>query len=223
MIEDMPKLESPFERDASDHGQHYYCVPTIRDEYRWVFTPDCLATDKLDGTNVSILVQDGQIRRIFNRTNEVHLFTKGSLRFYEGIVRARERKYFIPGLDQQAFGELIGPGIRGNPYQLKECRWVPFDRLKGKFHFKFWPKFMEELQGKSDEEIYEQVSAVFKELWSIYKLHLGFDKTPVNEGVGFSGVAAEGIVFYSKAGRMAKLRRDMFDWFKGGKHKRKQP
>ena len=30
---------------------------------------------------------------------------------------------------------------------------------------------------------------------------------------------AEGVVFYSQEGRMAKLRRDMFDWFKGRSHK----
>ena len=46
-------------------------------------------------------------------------------------------------------------------------------------------------------------------------------KGEVNENVGFkNSVAAEGIVFYNiKTGQICKLRRDMFGWYKGRRHK----
>lgn len=218
-ILDFPKLESPFEREK-DAADNYFCIPKIKDEHRWVFSPEAVAVDKLDGTGTSVLVQNGQIIGIFNRANRIQLFTKNSLRFYEGVVNAIDRHHFIPGFDGQAFGELIGPKIRGNPYSLKEYRWEPFAYLKKKYRLKFWPKFTEELAGKSDTEIFGAVSGVFKELWSIYKLSLGFDKAPVTKDTKFEGVAAEGLVFYSPYGEMAKLRRDMFPWYRGASHKK---
>lgn len=211
---DMPKLEAPFRREDGA------CVPVIPEEHRWVFTSEALATDKLDGTNVSIVVEDARIRRVFNRTNEIPFLGKGSGRFIEGINKALERKYLIPSAnDGQFFGELIGEQVQGNPYKLDGHLWVPFSYMKKKYYYKFWPEFVKELAGKTDEEIFQEVSTLFKGLWSIYKRQRGFETTEVNESIGFTGLAAEGIVFHSKDGKMAKLRRDMFSWFtrKGGR------
>jgi hypothetical protein len=217
MIIDMPKLESPFEREKQPNGS-YICIPKIREEYRWVFSANAIATDKLDGTNVSIAVSDGHIKAIFNRTSQVFLFTKGSKHFYEGICNAVERGYFLPVEDGQFFGELIGEKIQGNPYQIKGHLWMPLQYLKAKFHYKFWAGFVKELEGKSDEEIFTATSELFKGLWSIYKLHIGIPKTEVTENMKFEGCAAEGMVFHNPLGEMCKLRRDMFLWFKGQRH-----
>jgi len=51
---DMPKLLSPFYRE--EINKNYVCVPKIRDEFRWVFTEEAIAVEKLDGTNVSVVV-----------------------------------------------------------------------------------------------------------------------------------------------------------------------
>ena len=64
---DMPKLESPFKREIINGI--YVCVPQIADGYDWVFEEGVVAVEKLDGTNISIEVQDGQIINLRNRKN----------------------------------------------------------------------------------------------------------------------------------------------------------
>ena len=232
---DMPKLLSPFYRE--EINKKYVCVPKIREEFRWVFTEEAIAVEKLDGTNVSVVVRDGKIVEIWNRTNKIEIWKKGNKRFVEGILEAIEKGYFNPEQvgDGQYFGELIGPLVNGNPYKLETHLWIPFDVLKEKLRFKFWDKLIPEFKGKSDEEIFKIVDEVFKGLWSLFKRQRGI-KGEVNENVGFEGMAAEGIVFYRKdkeinlvrhpdvpGGKlttleMCKLRRDMFGWFKGRRH-----
>jgi hypothetical protein len=217
---DMPKLQSPFIREVVNGV--YVCVPKINEQYRWVFTEEAEATEKLDGTNVSIVVKDGKLIGIYNRTSRIDLWTKGSKRFMEGILEAIDRGIIdIRKMeDGQYFGELIGESVNGNPYRIKGHIWLPFDYIRKNLRFKFWDEFVKELEGKSDEEIYKKVSELFESLWSLYKRKLGFEKTPVNRNVGFEGMAAEGIVFYRKGtNEMCKLRRDMFDWFVGKRHK----
>jgi len=232
-IKDMPKLYSPFEREKVD-GK-YVCIPKIREGFEWVFKPDTLAVDKLDGTNVSILVRDGQVIRMFNRTNQIPFFSKNSDRFYQGISNALRRGYFIPGDDGQFFGELIGPKIQGNPYQLDEYLWVPFEHLKRKYYFKFWQEFIAEVFSTHDfvrddtvieigpmkpQLVFEEISELFKSLWSVFKRSrkVSGEISDVTADLPFTGLAAEGIVFYSPDGKMAKLRRDMFDWYTGRTH-----
>jgi len=217
---DMPKLQSPFIREVVNGV--YVCVPKINEQYRWVFTEEAEATEKLDGTNVSIVVKDGKLIEIYNRTNRIDLWTKGSKKFMDGILEAIDRGIIdIRKMeDGQYFGELIGESINGNPYGIKGHIWLPFDYIRKNLRFKFWDEFVKELEGKNDEEIYKKVSELFEGLWSLYKRKLGFEKTPVNRNVGFEGMAAEGIVFYRKGtNEMCKLRRDMFDWFVGKRHK----
>jgi hypothetical protein len=184
----MPKLESPFVREDG------ICTPVIADEYRWVFTEEAVAVDKLDGTNVSILVQHGYIMHMYNRAHRVAPFTHDSTRFYAGVTRAVERGYFVPGEDGQFFGELVGPGTA----------------------------FAGTLAGRSDKDIYNATSDLFKNLWSIYKNQIRFSgNKDVDENMGFTDCAAEGIVFYGPDGQICKLRRNMFSWFTG-KGKRTQ-
>ncbi|PIP16255.1 MAG: hypothetical protein COX46_03375, partial [bacterium (Candidatus Ratteibacteria) CG23_combo_of_CG06-09_8_20_14_all_48_7] len=76
------------------------------------------------------------------------------------------------------------------------------------------------LRDKTDEQIFEEVSSAFKGLWSLLKRRTMPTNGPikVDESLGFEGYTAEGMVFYSPNGEMAKLRRDMFAWFKGETH-----
>ncbi|MBI4015829.1 MAG: hypothetical protein HY362_03885 [Candidatus Aenigmarchaeota archaeon] len=227
---DMPKLLSPFVRKEIN-GQ-YVCVPKITEEFKWVFTKECMATEKLDGTNVSIVVRGGKIIAVYNRLNPIDLFAKGNKRFAEGILEAVERGYIdLKKLNGQYFGELIGPQVNGNPYGLEKHLWMSFEQIKEHLGFKFWGEFVEELNGLTDEEVYKKVSEVFKGLWSLYKRKRGV-KGEVNEYTKFGGLAAEGIVFYRRGAEiklakvenrittleLCKLRRDMFDWFKGEGH-----
>lgn len=220
-IKDFPKLESPFEREEINGS--YQVVPKLKEEYRWFITEDCLAVTKIDGTNLSVVIENGRITNILNRMNVIDIW-KSNLWFYEGIKWAIDAKIFIPELlpDGQYYGELIGKRFNGNPYNLEGYRWLPFDWFQEKYYFKFWEDIIKECKGKSDKEIFDIVEDVFKKLWCIYKRQLGI-KGDVTEETKFEGLAAEGIVFYNKkTGQMCKLRRDQFLWFKGSRHNDKQ-
>ncbi|MBD3280579.1 hypothetical protein GF389_03585 [Candidatus Dojkabacteria bacterium] len=217
----MPKLHSPFKR--SNIGGRYVCIPEIEEDYRWVFE-DSIAVEKLDGTNVSVWIQDNQIKGIKNRENIIDIWSKGGDRFYNGVSTALQRGYFNP-LDMKDgghYGELIGSSIRANPYRLDGQVWVPFNHLLKKSEYRFWQDMLQNLKGRSDDVIYSEMSNLFKGLWSLYKRQRGFKDKPevVTDNTGFEGLASEGIIFYSRdLKRMAKLRRDMFDWYKGKGHK----
>lgn len=204
-INDMPKLESLYVREMSN--DIYVVTSDITEGYEWVFKGDendVLCTEKLDGTDVSIIIENGKITRIFNRTNEIPFFNKGSSHIIEAILKSFERGY-CDFTDGQYFGEVIGPKLQGNPYKLTEHLWIPFnsycrDHLAYKSFHKY-PKNFENLKK-----------------WIL---------SPVEEGGIFSLFMRrrdiiqkpEGIVFHNlKTGQMCKLRGDMFSDFKGRRH-----
>lgn len=234
-IKDMPKLESPFEREHINGN--YVLVPKLKDEFRWIFTEECMAVEKIDGTCTSIYVEGGNIVSIFNRTNRIDMWSQGGIRFVEGIQQAIVRNYINLKRykNNQIFGELIGPKVQGNPYRLDRHFWMPFIYMKRKYNYRFWGDVCKECEGRTDEEKFEIVSNTFKELWSLVKRRFWGEwpenknmREWVNENIGFKECAAEGIVFYKRHeydseeyGNCCKLRRDMFEWFKGPEHKKK--
>lgn len=219
-LSNMPKLHSPFLRKEIN-GQ-YVCIPEIDPEYRWVFE-DSIAVEKLDGTNISIEIKNHEVHKIKNRENIINLWEKGSKRFVEAVLNSIERDYFKPKAlaDGIYFGELIGPQLQGNPYKMNEHIFIPFSKAIEGYTYKFWESQIGELKGKSDEEIFSKMSDIFKGLWSLLKRKT-FNKDPdVTEDSVFdsTNLSSEGIIFYSKdLKKMSKLRRDMFDWYKGRRH-----
>jgi len=202
----MPKLESPFVRKMID-GE-YVVTSKITEGYEWVFNggeDEVLATEKLDGTDVSIIIENGKITRVFNRTNEIPFFNKGSKHITEAVLNSFERGY-CNFTDGQYFGEVIGPKLNGNPYQLKEHLWIPFlTYCREHLAYKSWHKY---------PKTFENISKWFS--------------LPISEGGIFSlfmrkrkvETKPEGIVFHNlKTGQMAKIRIDMFKEFKGNRHK----
>lgn len=199
-ILDMPKIESPFIRKVIDG--FYVVTPEITEDYNWVFDdPSVMAIEKLDGTNVSIVVQDGDIKQIFNRTQRIPFFNKGKKFIIEGVLNAFERGY-CNFTDGQRFGELIGPKVNGNPYKLNEHVWIPFSTYcQEHLRYKSWGKYPKD---------FETISRWFKDdIFSLYLARKGETKTK-----------PEGIVFTHPDGRMAKLRCDMFSFFEGDSHHR---
>lgn len=202
-LADMPKLESPFEREEIP-GKGYICVPKFKKEFLWILQPDkVIATEKFDGTNVSVYLEDGRIKTILNRENRIDVW-KDQSHFYEGIKNAIDKKKFKPDrlLDGQYFGELLGPKLQGNPYELQEPLWLPFDYVKENYAFKFYEDWAKEHfvdQVITDTYVYNKFYDLFKELKSLYFRKQGRLKQP------------EGIVFHNKeTGEMCKLRLDMF-------------
>lgn len=198
-ITDMPKLESPFVRKMIDNS--YTVTPEIAEGHEWVFEDDrIMAIEKLHGTNVSILIREGIVASVWNRTQRIPFFNKGKRFVIDGLLNSFERGYMKFLLDGQHFGELIGPKVNGNPYKLKDHIWIPFETYAQKhLSYKSWGKY---------PKTFESISEWFKELMPLYSLMTG------NKENGF----AEGVVFTHPDGRMAKLRRDMFDWYTGHRH-----
>lgn len=159
-------------------------------------------------SNVSIIIEGGKITRIFNRTNEIPFFNKGSKHIVEAVLNSFERGY-CDLTDGQYFGEVIGVRVNGNPYKLTEHLWIPFlTYCREHLAYKSWHKY---------PKTFLNISNWFEQ--------------PISEGGIFSlllrkkGIEAkpEGVVFHNlKTGQMAKLRLDMFKWFKGDKRKSKQ-
>jgi hypothetical protein len=201
-ISDMPKLECPFVRKEIDGN--YIVVDEVNPGYEWVWGESVMAIEKLHGTNVSILIQDGVIVSCWNRTERIPFFNKGKKHIVEGLLNSFERGYMEFLGDGQHFGELIGPKVNGNPYKLKEHLWIPFETFCQKhLRYKSWGKYPKDF--KTISEWFE------KDLIPLYACMIDGEEGRKN---GF----VEGIVFTHPDGRMAKLRRDMFDWFKGERH-----
>jgi len=202
----MPKIESPFVRELNAKGD-YVCTPLINPGYEWVFEDEAtMAIEKLHGTNVSVIVEGGQITSMWNRTARIPFFNRGKAFITKGLLESYDRGYLeLP--DGQWFGELVGPKVNGNPYRLKEHRWIPFATYaRKKLLYKSWGKYPKN---------YETIRNWFKELIPLYcwKIHT---KDLADEDPNYAFV--EGIMFTHPDGRMAKLRKDMFDWWPGRRH-----
>lgn len=200
IAKDFPKLECPFVRVQKPEG--YVVTPEINPGYEWVLEhPGVIAVEKLHGTNVSIIVENGQIVSMWNRDKRIPHFNKDKRWIIEGLIESWCRGYIEPLGDGQHFGELIGKNVNGNPYQIEGHLWIPFESYaKDHLRYKSWGKY---------PKTFEAISEWFKTLMPLFCMKRGDTK-------GF----VEGVIFYHPDGRMAKLRRDMFPfWYLSSRHK----
>lgn len=200
-MHDMPKLMSPFIRKEVDGN--YICTPEIEPGFEWVFIdPNVRAIEKLHGTNVSIIIENGVITSVWNRTERLPFFNKGKSHIIQGVLESYGRGY-CELEDGQHFGECIGPKINGNPYGLDKHVWIPFKTYAwDHLHYTSWGKY---------PKTYEAISEWFKTLMPLFTLRI--------HGKEYTKHFVEGIVFTTPDGRMAKLRCDMFSWYTGQRHK----
>lgn len=219
ILTDFPKVECPFIRktfpinkeDFKKHGsalklrmpEVYLVTDEVNPGYEWVFDdPDTIAVEKLDGTNVKLKTEDGRLIAVQNRKNVLDplQIIKGKTFIIEGIFMSIQKGYVDD--NQEQAGEVIGPKLQGNPYQQDLHIWYPF--TKAVQHLKY-KSFHEH------DRTFSNFSAWFKDyLKSLYHA----------KKVGYeNAVFAEGVIFYNlkrkEEGKtyMAKLRRDMFDWY----------
>lgn len=215
-MRDFPKIHCPFVRVRTEDNRYLAIdeVNAIRDEagnvvedYSWVFDPDqCrAAVDKIDGTNVCLHVREGKIAAVSNRGTEKPIFavkqqTRWEGACLEGLSECIKRGWIQDAYDMDIFGELVGPIINGNRHKLDRHIFVPFDYLRRKC---FWHSWAE---NKYPRE-FKTLSEWFQVLPSLF-----------NQRMKLPCIEAEGLVFYHVDGvRMAKLRRDMFPWYRRGK------
>lgn len=222
MLTDFPKLHCPFIRqtfkvDKEDWKKRgarlglrgpevYLVVERINPGYEWVFNdPETIAVEKLNGTNVKILTEKGRLMAAQNRKNIIDplQIIHGKTFLMEGIFQSIGKGYVKENGEQT--GELIGPKVNGNPYQLLVHEWYPFEKAIADLRYKSFHEH---------DRTFDNWSSWFKEgLSSRY-----FTKRASKLGLT-TQVMAEGVVFYNLKLKaegniwMAKLRRDMFDWY----------
>lgn len=195
-IRDMEKIHSPFVRKEIDG--HYIVTPEIAEGYEWVFEDETVkAIEKLHGTNVSILKENGIITGVWNRKNQIPFFNKnrGHTYIIEGLINSYAKGYMDLLPDGQHFGELIGPKVQG-AYALDKHIWIPFKTF-GQKHllYKSWGKYPKD---------FETISRWFRnDLLPLFNMMQGKNKDAF----------VEGVVFTHPDGRYAKIRRNMFSWF----------
>ncbi len=221
-LSDFPKVQCPFERRLYKtnkdqwkqfggplklkHPQAYLVTKKINSGFEWVFDdPDTVAVEKLDGTNIKLLTQGGRLIKIQNRLNVIDplLIVKGKFFLLEGVFNSIGKGYVE--LDGEQAGELIGPKLQSNPYELTAHEWYPFSKAVTDLSYR---SFLQH------ERTFENLSSWFKDhlhsrLYTKKASKLGLEKK----------IFAEGVVFYNLKRKnegksyMAKLRRDMFDWY----------
>ena len=219
-INDFPKIQCPFIRKDfavnfeqwQEYGNElqlrrpkaYLVVNEINPGYEWVFDdPKTFCCEKLDGTNIKLLVKDGRLIGVRNRKTIIDplQIIKGKTFIPEGIFAAVGKGY-VEESGEQA-GELIGPKLQSNPYKMNTHLWYPFSKAIKHLTYRSFHEH---------DRTFENWSSWF-EGWLSSRFY-SKRKSPTDEAVW-----AEGVVFYNlrrkEEGRpyMAKLRRDMFDWF----------
>jgi len=218
-LTDFPKIQCPFVRktfsvsksDFKEHGsalqlrtpEVYLVSDEINPGYEWVFDdPDTIAVEKLDGTNVKLKTEQGRLVALQNRKNILDplQILKGKAFIVEGVFMAIQKGYVED--NQEQAGEVIGPKLQANPLKLDNHIWYPFE------------KAIKHLKYKS----FHQHERTFENLNSWFKDHLR--SLHHSKRVGYENAEfAEGVIFYNLKRKaenkthMAKLRRDMFDWF----------
>lgn len=221
MLSDFPKIQCPFVRktykvnkdDFKKYGSElqlrtpevYLVVDEINPGFEWVFDDkDTIAVEKLDGTNVKLETDNGRLIALQNRTNIIDplQIISGKAFIVEGIFTAIQKGY-VETTGIQA-GELIGPKLQGNPYNLSNHLWYPFEKAIKHLRYNCF---------HAHERTFYNWSSWFKtDLQSRF-----YTKTKLAGSENF--VMAEGVIFYNlkrkaeKKSYMAKLRRDMFEWF----------
>jgi len=223
MLTDFPKIHCPFIRkrfkvnreDWKKHGRKlqmrspeaYLVVNEINPGYEWVFeSKNVFAVEKLDGTNIKLETNGGRLVALQNRKNVIDplQIIKGKTFIPEGIFQSIGKGY-VETSGTQA-GELIGPKVQGNPYKLDVHMWYPFS------------KAIKHLKYRS----FDEHDRTF-ENWSLWFKDYLFSRFTTKRGD--KNIFAEGIVIYDLKRKsehktyMAKLRRDMFEWYYSDKIK----
>jgi len=224
-LSDFPKIHCPFIRQTfkvnrdqwKKHGSRlqlrepeaYLAVDRINPGFEWVFDDaDTFACEKLDGTNVKIKTENGRLLAVQNRKNVIDplQIMKGKTFIMEGIFMSIQKGYVKA--DGEQAGEVIGPKLQGNPYRLDLHEWFPFERAQETLRYRSFHEH---------DRTFDNWSSWFKD-W----LHSRYYTKRASKMGRDDKVFAEGVVFCNLKRRdegktwMAKLRRDMFDWFYEG-------
>lgn len=200
-LSDFPKVHCPYIRKQVSKKQ-YLVTPEINEGYEWVFDdPDTIAVEKLHGTNVKIYIEDKKLITIQNRKTPIDriALNNGQNHIIEGVYNYLSTIQ-VRNLDGEYAGELIGPKVNGNPYNLVHHTWYGFNDAIERLRYRQYEKM---------EHDFESIESWMRDSLKS-KLHAKIDCWEAY---------AEGVIFYNLKRKaegktyMAKLRRDMYSWF----------
>jgi len=227
-----PKVQSPYKRSENSSGD-YVVSDRINENLSWVFerAEDVEAVEKIDGTNVAVYVDNGEIvdssTRIGDRSmNYVNPYADRDKRH---VVRAIQNSVGYGYTDTLKegwnFGEVVGPHFQGNPHELDEDLFIPFEWLRRKCEYRSFGDYPTD---------FESISGWFENgLFSLFhsRMHgTDFDRASVQNGTFVEGIVFvhpdfDGVLrsedietfqheeFGRSTHQLAKLRRDMFSWY----------
>ena len=149
--ERFPKVQSPYHRAEDSDGDYTieasreFADGYLRDECAWLVerAADVEAIEKLDGTNMAIhigehehgglSVTDVATRMGDKSMNRVDPFGPRTNHHYisRAVQNAISRGYTDQLADEYGtgwfFGEAVGPKFQGNPHELDEHLFIPFE------------------------------------------------------------------------------------------------
>jgi hypothetical protein len=121
------KIPTIFHRD-----ENFKIMPQLRDECGWILTDDHVVFEKLDGTNVCLVVHNGALVRILRRRRKPSAEEKAlGLRhryWYVPCHKKHDRWVLEAAMNTDVTGwengphrcEAMGPRIQANPLKLQE-------------------------------------------------------------------------------------------------------
>lgn len=247
-----PKVESPYHRGENDdgdyviegspHGPNNY----VKNKFSWVFdrAAEVEAIEKLDGTNMAVYIEheNGSFSvtraatRMGNKEmNEVlPLGQKTNHHYITRAVQNSVQRGYIQNVAEEHgegwfFGEAIGPKFQGNPHEMDEHLFVPFDWIRDKLEYKSYGKYSTEF-----EDIRDWFKGGENGLFSLFASRMKGQS--LEESRPKNGTFIEGLMFIhpdfegrirptdftlgndgQSVKEIAKLRRDMFDPFQRGR------
>jgi len=182
----MKKIETIFDR-----GDNFRVIPKPRAGCEWVFAGEGIITEKLDGTNIRLTVENGKVIHVEKRRNPSKQEKAQGIE--PGYVDASrtdpQDKHIFEAADNTDVSEwpnrryeceAVGPKIQGNPLGLESPVCYPF---------RYKPVILDDcVRG------FDSIRG--------YVLNLESKFSP--------GHPAEGVVFHHPDGRMAKIKRKDF-------------
>ena len=245
-----PKVSSPFVRENNEN-QDYVVTDQVNDgfegnDFEWVFNDDdVVAIEKIHGTNCCVEIEqtetgldiEAYTRYGYQPMQKVDPYGPNSEHHYitHAVQNSLQRGYLDRLGDGVHYGEVVGPKIHGNHYELDERLFIPFSWLKDKCSYNSWGKY---------PKTFGSIKRWFEnELFSLFysQMH-GAD---LIESSVSNGTFCEGVVFAKKdetfqesdldfvevefenddgsveerkfSTNLAKLRRDMFEGYRNGK------
>lgn len=231
-----PKIKSPFNREENNANE-YVVYDEVTKGYDWVFeNEEVKAVEKIDGTNCAVVVDNGSIESVWTRYGSKpfqRVATYGSPTHHH-IVRAVQNSIQRDYLDLDEgvhYGEAVGVHFQGNPHELSEDLFLPFNWLVEHCQYESWGKYPKD---------YETIEKWFRDdLFSLFysKMHgVDLDTASVSNGTYCEGIMfvhpdykytedIESVTEQVEDGterevgiHFAKLRRDMYEWYDGERH-----